>query len=314
MELAPECRRPLFLYEAPFAEPESYYRELAAVITQDYELIRLGVAEEGVPLAPLDLSMDAELEPLAMAARAMAQAGELLGEHLEGALFALAPSRLTDVAGWQGSVAMLAEAPRSARVRVAVFDPEGGPLEELLGEHRAHLVIDGSALDAFLAQLGAPSAAATSDERSSHLKLKALLLAAIQKTTAGAHDDAASLFGEAQSLCEAEKLLLEGAMVHLAQGGALLALGAPDRAELSYQRAAKIAEAQEAWPLVGQALLGAGGAALAAKDHARAASAYLQAAQAAECAGIEPLEIEARRMHDECMEALNELPAESKTE
>ena len=49
-ELAPENRRPLVLYEAPFVEPSAYFTGLVRAIEVQYEEIRKGVAEEGVVL------------------------------------------------------------------------------------------------------------------------------------------------------------------------------------------------------------------------------------------------------------------------
>ena len=73
-ELAPENRRPLFLYEAPFAEAEPYFHELTEAIGRDYEAVRKGVANEGVELPAFAMSPLA-LGPLERATLAMEEGG-----------------------------------------------------------------------------------------------------------------------------------------------------------------------------------------------------------------------------------------------
>src|SRR5829696_8615405 len=56
-ELAPDNRRPLFLYEEPFTELHAYFDDLAEAMRRDYELLREGAAEEGVTLPPFPASV-----------------------------------------------------------------------------------------------------------------------------------------------------------------------------------------------------------------------------------------------------------------
>lgn len=156
-ELAPDNRRPLFLYEAPFADEASYFDGLAEVVANDYERLRKGIQEEGVSIPPLDTEACAQAEPggpLARAVRIAARAALLLGERFEGALVALIPSRIEDCRGWPKSMATVRRVRLSPRTRFGVFDPPTGPLAHVRGSAAAHLRIDPDELRAYLRRLG----------------------------------------------------------------------------------------------------------------------------------------------------------------
>jgi len=142
-ELAPDNRRPLFLFEASFTSPAAYFTELSASIARDYELLRAGVAEEGVPLPPFPTELPrSPLHALPGAVITMHRAAELLGEQFEGAVFALVPRQVVDATRFRQSLRSLQEARLSERVRLLVFTPEDGPLADSLGPEAARLHLD----------------------------------------------------------------------------------------------------------------------------------------------------------------------------
>src|SRR5262245_50349755 len=55
-ELAPENRRPLFLYMTPFVDVTRYFDGLVEAIRHDYEAIREGAASEGVSLPAFSMN------------------------------------------------------------------------------------------------------------------------------------------------------------------------------------------------------------------------------------------------------------------
>ena len=89
-ELAPENRRPLFLYEEPFTEAEAYFGGFTAAIERDYAAVRKGVAAEGVNLPAFSVEAGA-LAPVERAVLGMERAVGRLGERFDGATFALVP-------------------------------------------------------------------------------------------------------------------------------------------------------------------------------------------------------------------------------
>jgi tetratricopeptide (TPR) repeat protein len=287
-ELAPGNRRPLFLYEAPFAEVEPYFDGLTEAIGRDYEAVRKGVADEGVELPPFAVNAIA-LGPLERAALAMERAALLLGERFDGATFALVPEQVEREPAWRESVRALDQMARSPRVRLAVHAPPG--------DEGARFHVDQEELMAFLAGQGS----AVEEGPAIGPKLRALLLAAAASTTAQQHAAAAQRYEEAAALCAAEGRVLEEAMACMGKGGACLAAEVPDLAVESYRRAAGLAEGEEAWAVACQAWLGVGGAYLLEDAHALAAVSYDAAAEAARRAEVPPLLVQALRMRCACL-------------
>jgi tetratricopeptide (TPR) repeat protein len=298
-ELAPGNRRPLFLYEAPFADADGYFDGLAQAIGHDCEAVRKGVAEEGVELPPFSTSPIA-LGSFERAVLAMETAAALLGERFDGATVALVPERVEREPAWRDSVRALDQMARSPRVRLAVHAPPGGPFDGTLGEEGARFHVDQEELMAFLAEQGS----AVGEGPAIGPRLRALLLAAAASTTARQHTTAAQRYEEAAALCASEGRVLEEAMARMGSGGACLAAEAPDLAVESYRKAAGLAEGEKAWALACQAWLGVGGAYLLEDAHARAAVSYRAAAEAARRAEIAPLRAQALRMASTCLQRL----------
>jgi tetratricopeptide (TPR) repeat protein len=302
-ELAPENRRPLFLYEAPFTEAEVYFNGLTEAIGRDYEAVRKGVAQEGVEVPPFSVSPIA-LGPLERAALAMAAAAALLGDRFDGATVALVPGRVESGPAWRESVRALDRMARSQRVRLAVYAPPGGPLRDALREEGAHFHVDQDELMAFLAGQGGAAAAEGGPVTAIGSRLRALLLAASASTTAREHAVAAQRYEDTAALCASEGRVLEEAMARMGRGGACLAAEVPELAVESYRKAAGLAEGEQAWALACQAWLGVGGAYLLEDAHALAAVSYRSAAEAARRAEIAPLRAQALRMASTCLQRL----------
>ena len=198
------------------------------------------------------------------AALAMERAALLLGERFDGATVALVPGQIENGPAWRESVRALDRMARSPRVRLAVYAPPGGPLDDTLGEEGARFHVDQAELTAFLAEQGGAAGEEPAKEGGPGTAigptLRALLLAAAASTTAREHATAARRYEEAAALCASEGRVLEEAMARMGKGGACLAAEAPELAATSYGKAAALAEGEEAWPLACQAWLGAGGA------------------------------------------------------
>jgi tetratricopeptide (TPR) repeat protein len=321
-EIAPESRRPLFLYEASFSEAVAYFAGLTEAIRHDYEALRKGVGEEGVTLPAFTMSSIA-LGPQERAALAMERVAALLGDSFEGVTVALVPEQVADADGWRESVRQLDRMGRSSRVRLAVYVPPGSPLDGALGDLGARFHLDTAELLDFLRELGqgasagpaTTSALVLSDERASAMaaagdkspspetsrRLRSLVLQAAGKLAAGEPTAAAGLFEQARALRAGERLWQEEAMVLMALGGAFVAAQTPELAIESYSKAAGLAEGAEMWALACHAWFGAGGAHLLRDNHGPAAVAYREAERAAKRAEIAPLRIEALRMAGVCL-------------
>ena len=330
-ELAPENRRPLFLYEAPFTTARAFGEGLAAAIFADYEAVREGAAEEGVTLPPFPAVppagaalSDDQAPPLARAVWAMEQAAALLGERLDGVLVAIVPDGVKDPPAYREAIAVLARTRFPPRVRLAVHHPPDGPLGGVLGNEGAHFHVDPGKLADHLKKLGGgggssgpplpPPPALTEDQQQAlaaktghppsppetSRALRGLLLDAATATGQGDHVAAAAGYREARSLCQRGGLKLEEAMVLLAIGGACLAARQVDLAIEAFKQAAGMAAGLGAWTVACQAWLGAAGADLTAKRYEAAAAGYRGAADAARMAKSPILGVEALRMAGTC--------------
>jgi tetratricopeptide (TPR) repeat protein len=297
-ELAPENRRPLFLYEAPFTEAESYFGGLTAAIERDYAAVRKGVAAERVSLPAFSFEAGT-LAPVERAVLWMERAAALLGERFDGATFALVPTQVQDNAAWRESVGALEQAPRPPRARLAVYAPPGGPLDGALGDEGARLHVDEDALWGFIEERGGDD-----PSQEPRAELRRLLLAAAKSTKAQEHATAVRCYEEAATLCAAEGLVREEAMARMGLGGVCLAAGAPELAVESYTKAAALAQGKKARALECQAWMGAGGAYLIEDAPALAAVSYRAAAEAARQGEIAPLRIQALRMASTCLQRL----------
>jgi hypothetical protein len=307
-ELSPENRWPLVLFEAPFMETRSYFRGLCDRIARDYDLVREGAAEEGVMLAPLaedaTLKNADGLDPIGRAAVYIERAAALLGARLDGVLIALVPAQVDTTEGWRESIATLAAAPFSTKVRVVVADQADGPLEAVLGAPGARFAIDQAKLMAYMKKL-AHGARGRRDDRSrgapdARRSLGPLLLDAAERARQGDTAGVVELYGRAISVCIDEELKSEEACVRMALAGAYLAAGDGPAALESYLKAAELGAAQRAFPIVCHARLGAGGVCFAVSQYERAAELYELAAEAAAQAESPLLRIEMLRMTGTC--------------
>jgi tetratricopeptide (TPR) repeat protein len=302
-EARAENRRPFIVFRAPFELTSSYFSALTEQIARDYERVRTGVIGEGIDL-PAFLTGDDGAAPsgaLKRAALAMHNASHLLGKHFAGIVIALVPDSIADTAGWAESIRTVVALGGSARVRLAVLAPPGGPLSEILRDAGASFNVDSSEVLAFLKQL---SREASAEPETAGVKLRALLLAAAESMGTGCAVEAAALYAEARSVCQAEGLVEHEAAVLMALGSACLAAKATELGATSYHQAAILAEQIEAWPLACQAWLGMGGAYLLRQEYAVATVAYRTAAKVAKRATIVPLHVEALRMAGTCLSHL----------
>src|SRR5277367_1559635 len=297
-EARPENRRPFVVFRAPFEEASAYFSSLAEQIAGDHERVREGAAKEGVALPSFagDYST-APSSALTSAALAMDQAARFLGKRFDGIVVALVPDHVTDEAGFRESLRTLAATRLSPRVRLAILAPPGGPVAAILGDEGARFHVDPGGLWAFLKQL--PTKA--SEEPGAGAKLRASLLGAAEALGAGRPIEAAALYREARTVCQAAGLVEQEAAVLMALGGACVAARVPDLGAESYRQAAVLAEQAEAWPLACQAWLGMGGAYLVREEYAAATVTYRAAAETAKRAQIAPLQVEALRMASTCL-------------
>jgi tetratricopeptide (TPR) repeat protein len=306
-EAAPENRRPMFLYDAPFVEPRGYFAGLCDRIAQDYELVREGAAKEGVVLPPFAMNeqrLARRLSPIGRAVLHIERAATLLGERFDGVFVALVPPRVGLVGCFRECAATLAKAPLSSRVRLAILDRPDGPLEPVLGAAGAHFEIDRTKLLAYEKQLVSRACGgAAIDSQAASSKgptLAHVLLDAVERTAQNDPIGAAALYRRAIALCKAEALMIEEACVRMALAGAYLAAGEAPAALESYRQAANLGEKKEAFPIVCLAWLGVAGVCFAFKRYQHAATAYESAAEAARRATLPLLRVEALRMAGTC--------------
>ena len=329
MEWSPGNRRPLFLYDAPFREPDTWCEGLGASLRRDYEAVREGARVQGVTLTeltPPDASRPVA-EQAATDARAIA--ARLKG-YLDGATVALVPSEVESREAWRAVASAWARGELPPELRVIVWDPPGGPLAEVIPDaSAAGFALDRDALLAHLARLDAPSAgpplaprrpALTPELRAEYERslgrripnedaarsLRRLLLEGARKVSRQDWAGAATDYRAARSLCAAEGLHAEEAGVLLALAGVSASVGDREQALEAYGQAARISIASERWTVATQAWLGAAELVLAMGDSARAAETYEAAAEAAGRAESPVLRIEALRLAGTCRAALGD--------
>lgn len=303
-ELSPENKRPLFLYEAPFLEPATYFAGLAEAVEADYLALRAGVGGEGVILPPF-FSMSGAGEsrymPMERALRAVDRASVLLGSDFDGLTLALVPERVEETAIFRASVQAILCAPFGARGQIAIFDPAGLTLGRILEHQRARYQVNPAELGAFLEQLGQrPSCGPGAAPAPRRSILRDHLTAAARATEEGRRDDALAHYRAARAICRAEERVLEEATVLIALAGVFLAARTPALAMTAYEDAAAIALKAQAWALGAQARLGAGGVALSMEWYMDAEASYRAAAETASKAEVPELVEEARRMEAVC--------------
>jgi hypothetical protein len=300
-ELAPENKRPLFLYQAPFTDPKPYFDGLTDTIRADYEAIRRGACEEGVALPELSVRPIA-LGPVARAALAMERAATLLGERFDGVTVALLPEQVARGPAWRESVRLLDTMARSSRVRLAVHAPRGGLLDGMLLDPGARFMVDdGEVLDFlqdFRGESSGPRVTAEAEPLGATMgrRLRALLLEATRRLAAEEPMGAAAAYEKARELCAAASLVLEEAALLVGLGGIYLTASKADLAIERYSKAAGLAEAEGQWQTTCQAWLGVGGVHFLRGCFAPAATAYIAAADAARRGGVAALRAQALRM------------------
>jgi hypothetical protein len=302
-ELAPQNRRPLFVFEAPFLDVNSYFAGLIDSIVHDYDAVRAGVGEEGVALPPLDLGRAGGV--VERAALAIERAATSLGTVLEGATVALLPTRVHDADGWRESVRALDWVRWSGRVRVAAYAPPGGPLDGIFTDRQgARFSLDLGDLLRMLRELGEPSrgpAFSGTPEAAAGSALRDVLLEAAALVVTSGIEEATGPYERAASICAREGLGEQEAMMRLALGGLYTATERVELAIESYAKAAGLAEAVEAWSLACQSWFGVGGVHVARENYGAAVLAYQAAEVAASKAELSLLRIEALRLAGTCL-------------
>ncbi|EYF02226.1 hypothetical protein [Chondromyces apiculatus] len=323
-EYEPSNRRPLFVFEAGFEAAEIYFAGLCQQVTSDYELVRKGAAEEGVTLAPLDApTRSPALTPEAHAMAVLAAAGERLGTHLDGAFVALVPKATADTEAWRRSMERLSRTTRLPSLRMAVLDPEDGPLVGVLGSEGARFSFDTDELFDFVEQQTnrtsagppvPPGPSVASGQRAgvgqapgreavkpeTAAALQALFLKGARGAAKNDFGAAVAAYRSARDLCHDQGLAQEEAMAAFALGGAHLAAGNRPMAQVTYGQAALLAAQEKLWLMSCQAKLGEAGVGWMEQDFGRAARAYAEAASLAKRGEMVPLYIEARRMEGLC--------------
>lgn len=325
-EVERDNRRPFFLYEEPFRSVDSYFDGLTKQLIEDYGRIREGAAKEDVVLpafALQDAAGVATLEPLGRAVVHVERVAALLGERLEGILIGLLPKQIHDSTAWQRSIEAWTKVPWSSRIRVGLFDPPHGPLENIAGEVGARFVVNRDELFAYLKQLVtnesagppvAPKPAPTEAQKKEYeertgqslmpaedgRRLRLLLVEAAEFLGNARYADAADAYGRARGLCQLYRLPLEEAAVLFALAGMSLALGNSEKAVDCYRQAAEIGRKEKQFHVVAQAYMGMGGVYMMAKDWPAAAKVYEMAADAAKQAEVPALRIEALRLVGTC--------------
>jgi hypothetical protein len=134
-EIAPDNRRAYFVFHERFTTSSSYFYGLAEAIAEQYERLRVALANDGVELPPF-AGEPSTLPSGAVeyAAHAMERAAQLLEDRLDGIVVALVPEHIALPKAWREGGRALAARRWSPRVRLAVLAPLGGSLDEIGGE------------------------------------------------------------------------------------------------------------------------------------------------------------------------------------
>lgn len=134
-EMEPDNERAYFVFHERFTSASSYFYGLAKAITEQYELLRTALAQDGVELPPFaGAPSTMPSGPVEYAARVMERAAQLFGDRLDGIVVALVPEHIASPKAWREAGRALAARRWSRRARVAVLSPPGGPLDDVGGE------------------------------------------------------------------------------------------------------------------------------------------------------------------------------------
>lgn len=121
-ELAPQNRRPFFLFEGSILGAEQAFVPITAQVAADYEAVRAGAAAEGLAL-PAFGELPGAAGP-ARAREAVKRAARLLCGPLAGIVLALLPREIAGAEAWKEIVGRWARGLASKDIRVAVLDSD----------------------------------------------------------------------------------------------------------------------------------------------------------------------------------------------
>ncbi len=307
-EWDPSCRRPLFLFEGEFTEARGYFAALSAKMVRDYEELRRGAAEEGVPLPELEArpgSGDEEPSAPALAGSRARSIVRAIEGKLEGIDIALVPKRVSMRPAFRDAAALLAAAvvTPGGGLRLLVLDAPGGVPSPIAEGRTAHFRVDPDELAAYLKDLGNGNTESERAPAPASRELRDLILAAAQASRLGDHTGAERSLAQARTICQRRGWAVEEAALLVAMAGALLAAGAMDRAAATYHLAFTRATQNGASPLAAQAALGEGAVRMLQRRPVEAIHAYARAGEAAERGQIPMLQVEACRMEGVAREA-----------
>lgn len=317
-------RRPLFLYEAPFDSAPLYFDKLVEEALGDYELVRRGAAEEGVTLAEMKIpTRSSTLSPEIHAHTVLMAISERLATKLDGAVLALVPKAVLNASAWRKSVERLAKEDRSPMLRIAIFDPDEGIVESVLGTEGARFQFDIDELFDYAQKQGnqksagpqippgpalSPAQQADFEESTGSklappetmAELRSLFLEGARAAAKKDFQQAGQYYRRARDLSHEHGLAGQEVAAAFALGGASLAGGNRPLAQAMYGQAALLGAQSQLWTISCQAKLGEAGVGWMEKDYGRAGRAYAEAALLAERGSLVPLRIEALRMEGIC--------------
>jgi len=317
-------RRPLFLYETPFDVAPIYFDKLVEEALGDYELVRQGAAEEGVTLAKLDVPVRSPaLAPETHAHGVLMAIAERLATKLDGAVVALVPKSVANANTWCKSIERLAKENRLPSLRIAIFDPDDGLLDGVLGPDGARFQFDIDALFDYAQKQGnqksagpnlPPGPSLSPEQRAAFeestgskigppetmAELRSLFLEGARASAKKDFQKAGQFYRRARDISHDHGLSGQEVAATFALGGASLSGGNRPLAQAMYGQAALLGAQSQLWTIACQAKLGEAGVGWMEKDYGRAARAYSEAALLAERGNIVPLLIEALRMEGLC--------------
>jgi tetratricopeptide (TPR) repeat protein len=162
-EWQPDNKSPFLIFDTAYAEPVATFKTMSATVEQHYELMRKGLAKDGVNLPGWAVCLTGKETSLAAFITRLQAFAKNLVAPLKGLWICWLPGAVGNVRLWEQDVQTMLAADLPPNVRFLFADLAGGPLEKpiaALGEKGTTLAfeVDESGLIDYFKQLSAPAA------------------------------------------------------------------------------------------------------------------------------------------------------------
>jgi hypothetical protein len=133
LESAPDNRSPYFIFDARFADSTEFYKAAVEKLKSDYQLLKEGLAADGVTVGDLPVTLGSQQTPEEVFALFVEAVWDQVKDQFDYLMVVVLPSRIENRPEWPRTVEQLVRVFAKSKVRIVAGDIPDGLLKGLCG-------------------------------------------------------------------------------------------------------------------------------------------------------------------------------------